>query len=1343
MVNTRLALALVVAINLMVATSFGQMIIHFEGPANGTPVSVGNLNASISNPLPGLGSWSFDAGNNVPWSVTNVYFYTTNNPFVGNNGLAVSHVDLPSPTNDFKIRLQLGASYPELSGGYYLNQNLSQITDPAIQYTGWDEWLAEDNLGHYRIVQRILYPPGDSYEVHSSHSDSVGPRALAPAGRHWITYYISRASGKFGIQVWDASTRQQLGSNSVMNIDPFNVTQISLSTYGHGYSTFTTNTFDQITVFTNSSMWPYFPWDTNTFYVRTNGSDLHNGWGDNAGGAFQTIGKAITAASSGGIIYVRDGIYDERLSITKSGLTIIGTNAVCRGFDVSSAPNTKILGMEITHNSSTYSRAITLSGNTHDVLIADNYIHNTWGDQCIQGMAGSHNIYNVTIRGNKLTELRWVAGVGTNCYVQAIGCDSGCHNWLVEYNDISRTGDFVNLYGTNHIVRNNWMHDHRWAYCPITDTSQGHSNGHVHSDMCQPGSDGYDASSQNHVYERNFMHDSIESQSHVFLLQDNVHATTGVDTNFLIRGNVAWNIGDGFTGGYGTDGVKLYNNSVMDLCIAINGSVVYFNNSPYSSDPVWVYNMVINNDHTASSNLRVVAPGVLTAVHNHGYLAGSHASYDSTADPQFVNTGIALRDLRLQASSPCRGTGVSPITITSASNTGTSFTVNEPQQLCDGMGMVEGDLVTINGTPTRVVSVNWGNGTVVVADPVSWSTGDQVHWGGNVNEDKGAYPYGATYLNSATLTNNNGTYTATATGDVRGFWFYRDGIPYAWIYKAPYQTNIPSGVVTVKAYANWAQSTPVVTATAGIGGGQPTINTQPQSQTVSVGQSATFSVAATSSSGTLHYGWLFNGSAVGTDSSAYTRVNCQLADNGGSVQVNVTDDNGATLSSVATLTVNSAPGSTFYVSPTLGNDSTGSGLLSAPFASIGKAYSLINSNGTIYLLAGSWHEQVALSSPPITLANYTNSKAIIDGQGTMPASSNSALVSVTTSNCTLRGIQVINSGGLGVNVTGPYVTIDGVTTSNHFANGIIFQSGAHYGKVLNSIVTNNVTRNFSGNHANWDTGISFCRGAFYGLVSNTIVSYNGGEGLSTFNSTGAVFVANISRDNYAANVYVSDARDVAVIGNLIYTSSTNLALWNSANNRNLLIGREVHNPDLDNVLVMNNLIYGGQNNFQMFDSGSDLLTRIKIIGNTFADSIAYNIRIGVTNQNGEFRDNIVSGGSPITFIGTGMQAGFTMGNNDWSSDPGAAFTGTGDIIADPLMSKTGAIAAAWFRPSSSSPVKGSGVTLSSLTNYYDGVVRGTPPDIGALQALTVNTNSGKGMLKLKGGKVNRVIVTGP
>src|SRR6266404_507967 len=92
----------------------------------------------------------------------------------------------------------------------------------------------------------------------------------------------------------------------------------------------------------------------------------------------------------------------------------------------------------------------------------------------------------------------------------------------------------------------------------------------------------------------------------------------------------------------------------------------------------------------------------------------------------------------------------------------------------------------------------------------------------------------------------------------------------------------------------------------------PTITTQPGSQTVTAGQTATFTVVAAGTA-PLSYQWQKNGVAIaGATLSSYTTPATATSDSGSSFSVVVTNTAGTVTSSTATLTVNPAP-----VAPTI------------------------------------------------------------------------------------------------------------------------------------------------------------------------------------------------------------------------------------------------------------------------------------------------------------------------------------------------------------------------------------------------------------------------------------------
>jgi len=110
------------------------------------------------------------------------------------------------------------------------------------------------------------------------------------------------------------------------------------------------------------------------------------------------------------------------------------------------------------------------------------------------------------------------------------------------------------------------------------------------------------------------------------------------------------------------------------------------------------------------------------------------------------------------------------------------------------------------------------------------------------------------------------------------------------------------GISVLCVVSDVAGSATSSTATLGVGA-DPVISSQPANKSVSVGNTATFSVTATGQTA-LSYQWSKNGSTIGGATlSAYTTPATVLADNGSQFFVTVTDTAGSLQSANATLTV--------------------------------------------------------------------------------------------------------------------------------------------------------------------------------------------------------------------------------------------------------------------------------------------------------------------------------------------------------------------------------------------------------------------------------------------------------
>jgi hypothetical protein len=147
----------------------------------------------------------------------------------------------------------------------------------------------------------------------------------------------------------------------------------------------------------------------------------------------------------------------------------------------------------------------------------------------------------------------------------------------------------------------------------------------------------------------------------------------------------------------------------------------------------------------------------------------------------------------------------------------------------------------------------------------------------------------------------------------------------------------------------------------------PTISSQPSSQTVAVGQSATFSVTATGV-GTLTYQWKKNGVAIsGATSSSYTTPAATTASSGQQFSVTVSNGAGSVTSNAANLTVNGA---------TL--------VLTASTASLNFSSVNIGSNSSLpVIFTNGGNSSVTISNVTISGAGYTAS-GVSSGQIVAP-----------------------------------------------------------------------------------------------------------------------------------------------------------------------------------------------------------------------------------------------------------------------------------------------------------------------------------------------------------------------
>lgn len=256
----------------------------------------------------------------------------------------------------------------------------------------------------------------------------------------------------------------------------------------------------------------------------------------------------------------------------------------------------------------------------------------------------------------------------------------------------------------------------------------------------------------------------------------------------------------------------------------------------------------------------------------------------------------------------------------------------------------------------------------------------------------------------------------------------------------------------------------------------PSISTQPLSQTIVVGQTATFSVSA-SGTGPLSYQWNKNGTAVGSATSpSYTTPATTSADNGEQFTVTVTNSVSSVTSNVAALTVNPATLvlNANTTSLNFGTVNLGSsGGLSVTFTNAGNSnvtISNVSVSGAGFAASGISTGQTVTPGQTATLnatftpatavgvsgsvtvtSNAANSPATIALSGTGVPATHSVTLSWSPAASTVVGYNIYSSTVSG----GPYTQLNStlITTTQYVDTTV--QGGQTYFFVATSVDSSN------------------------------------------------------------------------------------------------------------------------------------------------------------------------------------------------------------------------------------------------------------------------------------------------
>jgi len=447
------------------------------------------------------------------------------------------------------------------------------------------------------------------------------------------------------------------------------------------------------------------------------------------------------------------------------------------------------------------------------------------------------------------------------------------------------------------------------------------------------------------------------------------------------------------------------------------------------------------------------------------------------------------------------------------------------------------------------------------------------------------------------------------------------------------------------------------------------------------------------------------------------------------------------------------PAQTWYVATT-GSDSN-PGTQSRPFLTISKGVTLLNAGGTLYVMSGVYHETVAVyisgtDTSPINILAYPGQSPIIDGGGDLPATVNGSLLELAANYIYVSGFEVRNTNSslrsnAGVVVLGNHDTLSSMNVHHAYSTGVLI--AGDYDVVEYSSIWDNAYANCratgcpSSNYQNggWGTGVAAGGKAVHRTSLNAILRHNTiynnwGEGLVTGEANGTIMEDNVSYDNWATNIYVLDASNVLVQRNLAYITPGNPV---GVSEKCIQMADEdaSFTPRSANNTIVNNMCLNGA--FYAYEwtgvpgSGlvNDLIADNTIINGWIQTGGPSNSPNPVINSNSRIVNNIVVYSSKIaganaysaTIASIPAVDGLTFINNLWSIAAPSNAMSAKDVLGDPQLLATGAIApgrltSTYFELSAGSPAAGAGYNLApSITTDAFGQTRHATPTIGAYE----------------------------
>lgn len=407
---------------------------------------------------------------------------------------------------------------------------------------------------------------------------------------------------------------------------------------------------------------------------------------------------------------------------------------------------------------------------------------------------------------------------------------------------------------------------------------------------------------------------------------------------------------------------------------------------------------------------------------------------------------------------------------------------------------------------------------------------------------------------------------------------------------------------------------------------------------------------------------------------------------------------------------------------TNGSDTTGDGTYSAPYATIGKAITGISAGSTVYLRGGTYvidTTNIDCDGAPdnfVVVRSYPGESVILDGEYNAPNNTYTFLVTISGDYVRLQDVDIKHSSGGLLILTGSHSEAININGDGSYESGIIGMGD--YVVIDGCSMTDNGNHYGQDGQATWGGAIAIADGEG-SVIKNCESHDNTGEGLAIYgDGYDCTIEKSKSFDNLSYQCYLDSVSGCTVDSNHIFCTT-------ESNVRGIVVGNE-RSQTVNGNTIINNLVSHCFVNLEISSDGLDEVTDITIEGNTFDSSWAVEgaelagyvmgVYIKPTIITGTFRNNIVreteAQRKPITVLNAGM----TFENNCWSEDVPVVCQDAGDVVGDPLLAETdGYDNPLYYKLQTGSPCIGAGATPSLATVDYNGVTRGSPPDMGAIE----------------------------